>query len=736
MLPAREPVFGIASDICPKVDTYLQLNAFQLYRHQTDARTALRAGKNVVITTPTASGKTLAFNVPIFEELERDRSATALYLYPTKALSNDQLKVLEELERVCGIPVNPNVYDGDTPSHKRPKIRATARIVISNPYELHHVLPWHYKWQRFLAHLKFIVLDEAHVYRGVFGSNIALLMRRLQRLCAYYGSKPQFIISTATLANPTEFSERLTGATFDVITQDGSPRGRKYFVLYNPYANGIGTRSAHREAESLFLLFIRNNLQTLCFTLSRKMAELIALWARNDVRDSAPSLAGRIAAYRAGYLPATRRQIEARLKSGSLAGITSTNALELGIDIGSLDAVIMAGYPGTIISTMQQAGRAGRGRGESIATLVGFHDPLDQYFMKHPATLFGGAHEHAIIDLSNEYITVGHAMCAAAELPLRLPHDEVYFPTLLTESLEALEHQGLVKNTASGWIYSGRGRASEAVPLNALSSQVFKMLCEGRLLETLDMTRAYREAHEGAVVLHEGETYIVEQLNLSSGIISVSKKPVDFHTEPIKTVDLRVIQELDARQKGELTVSFGTVEVVEQYVGYKTLRYDQVVGTEGLDLPPLRFTTTALWFTVPEAAVARVVSNQLDMNGGLHGTEHALIAVMPLHVMCDRRDIGGVSTMCHPDTNQPTIFIYDGFEGGIGLAEKAVELFADIVTMTRELVGDCSCDVGCPACIYSPKCGNDNKPLDKKAAIVLLDKLFADITATNESGSS
>ena len=733
VLPARGPVFGEASDIDPKVDAYLQLKAVQLYRHQTDARTALRAGKNVVITTPTASGKTLAFNVPIFEALERDRSATALYLFPTKALSNDQLKVLEELERVCGIPVNPNVYDGDTPSHKRPNIRATARIVISNPYELHHVLPWHYKWQRFLAHLKFIVLDEAHVYRGVFGSNVALLMRRLHRLCAYYGSNPQFVISTATLANPIEFGEKLTGATFDLIAQDGAPRERKYFILYNPYANGIGTRSAHQEAKDLFLLFIRNNLQTLCFTPSRKMAELIALWARNDVRDSKPSLVGRIAAYRAGYLPSTRRQIEARLKSGSLAGITSTNALELGIDIGSLDAVIMAGYPGTIISTMQQAGRAGRGKGESVATLVGFHDPLDQYFMKHPDALFGGSHEHAIIDLSNEYITAGHAMCAAAELPLRLPHDELYFPALLAESLEALEHEGLVKNTASGWVYSGRGRATEAVPLNALSSQVFKMQCEGRLLETLDRTRAYREAHQGAVVLHEGETYVVEQLNLSSGIISVSKKHVDFHTEPIKTVDLHVIQELDMKRKGALTVSFGAVEVVEQYVGYKTLRYDQVVGTESLDLPPLRFTTTALWFTVPEAAVTRVVAKQLDIAGGIHGAEHALIAVMPLHVMCDRRDIGGVSTMCHPDTDQPTIFIYDGFEGGVGLSEKAVELIADIVSMTRELVGSCACDVGCPACIYSPKCGNDNKPLDKKAAIVLLEALVAHMAAADES---
>jgi DEAD/DEAH box helicase domain-containing protein len=453
------------------------------------------------------------------------------------------------------------------------------------------------------------------------------------------------------------------------------------------------------------------------------MAELIALWAKNEAKESTPLLADRIAAYRAGYLPSTRRRIEEDLRSGRLAGVTSTNALELGIDIGSLDAVIMAGYPGTIISTWQQAGRAGRGQGESLATLVGFHDPLDQYFMKHPSALFGGSHEHAIIDLSNEYIALGHVMCAAAELPLRLPRDAAYFPVLLSESLEELQRQGLAKDTPNGWVYSGRGRATEAVPLNALSPQTFKVLCEGRLLETLDKTRAYREAHAGAVLLHEGETYVVEQLDLTNRIISVSKKNVDYHTVPMKTVDLRIVKELEKKPDGALVVSFGIVEVVEQYVGYKTLRYDQIVGIESLDLPPLRFTTTALWFSVPDEAVTQVENKELDIGGGLHGAEHALIAMMPLHVMCDRWDIGGVSTTCHPDTAAPTIFIYDGFEGGIGLAEKAVELIAEIITVTHELVTGCSCDVGCPACIYSPKCGNDNKPLDKQAAIVVLEQL-------------
>ena len=465
VLSARDPIFAqTADEIAPSVQAYLRKKGIRLYRHQIKARAALREGKDIVIATPTASGKTLAFNVPIFEELDREHNATALYLYPTKALSNDQLKVLQELELISAVRVNPSVYDGDTPPHKRPKIRTSARIVISNPYELHHVLPWHYKWQRFLANLKFIVIDEAHVYRGVFGSNVALLIRRLQRLCAYYGSEPQFVISTATLANPIEFGEKLTGRGFTLIADDGSPRERKYFILYNPYADGIGKRSAHQEAKDLFLLFMRNQLQTLCFAPSRKMAELIALWAKNEATESTPLLADRIAAYRAGYLPSTRRRIEERLRSGSLAGVTSTNALELGIDIGGLDAVIMAGYPGTIISTWQQAGRAGRGQDESLATLVGFHDPLDQYFMKHPSALFGGPHEHAIIDLSNEYITLGHVMCAAAELPLRPPDDAAYFPGLLSESLEELQRQGLAEDTSNGWVYLGQGQGHRGGP--------------------------------------------------------------------------------------------------------------------------------------------------------------------------------------------------------------------------------------------------------------------------------
>jgi len=725
ILHPKGPIYGeLKKDIACNIKNYLLKKGIRLYKHQCNAIESLRAGKNVIIATPTASGKTLAFNIPIFERLEQDKNATALYLYPTKALANDQLKVIKEFENLSGIGVNPNVYDGDTPPNKRPKIRETSRIIISNPYELHQVLPWHYKWQKFLGNLKFVVIDEAHRYRGVFGSHAAFLIRRLRRICGFYGSEPQFVLSTATLANPIEFSERLIGVRFELITNDGSPKGKKYFIFYNPYFDGVGTLSTHQETKDLFLFFVRKDLQTLCFTVSRKMAELIALWLKKELKESEPYLMDKITAYRAGYLPEERRKIESNLKNGILKGVTSTNALELGIDVGSLDSVIISGYPGTIISTWQQAGRAGRGISDAIVTLVAFQNPLDQYFMKHPQVFFGKSHEHAIIDLNNQYIVSGHLMCAASELPIRLAEDGIYFGDDVEDILKALENQGLVQNTPEGWVYSGRGRTTEAVSLDNISSDIFKVVCEGELLETMDRTQAYREAHKGAVLLHQGEAYIVEDLDLKNSIVQVKKKDVDYYTEAMKIVDIAILEEIKKKEIGNLMVWFGDVEVNEQYVGYKIMKYDKVIGMERLDLPPLNFKTMGLWFTVPEDIRKKIKDENLDFDGGLHGIEHAMIGILPFHVMCDRWDIGGVSTPNHPNTKNPTVFIYDGFNGGIGLTEKAFELIVEIVKMTFELVRDCKCEDGCPACIYSPKCGNENKPLDKKATILILEELL------------
>ncbi|MDD1666485.1 MAG: DEAD/DEAH box helicase [Methanomicrobiales archaeon] len=703
----------------PVLQRYLDRKGIRLYAHQAEALECLRAGGNLIITTPTASGKTLAFNLPIFEALLEHPEATALYLYPTKALANDQLRSIRDLEEGTGIATGGAIYDGDTPSSRRPLIRERSRVILSNPYELHQVLPWHHRWERFFRNLSFVVIDEAHRYRGVFGSHMAFLIRRLRRIARHYGADPRFVLSTATIANPREFGRNLTGHEYHHVHTDGSPRGRKHFVLYNPFPDGVNGRSVHRETESLLLSCLSHDLQTLCFTVSRRMAELIALWAHEDLARKGLD-PGQVTAYRAGYLPEERRAIEDRLKSGRLRGLTSTNALEVGIDIGGLDAVLISGFPGTFISTWQQAGRAGRRGRDSAAVLVAFQDLLDQYFMRHPDTFFGTPHEHAIVDLGNPYIVSGHLLCAASELPVRPDRDKALWPGDLEGPVRSLSEAHLLRETPHGVVYCGRGRAAEAVKLDSVSSETFRMTCNGTLLETLDRAQAFREAHEGAVVLHRGETYLVREMDLDTRRIRVERADVDYYTDALKSADLRVVREISRREGEGFALSLGDVEVTEQYTGYRIMKYDALIGFEPLNLPPLKFGTRALWFTLSPRVAASVSAGGLDLAGSLHGAEHALIGVAPFHVLCDRRDLGGLSTPAHPDTDGPAIFVYDGYEGGIGLAEKAFELMDRIARMAREAVEDCPCEAGCPACIYSPKCGNDNTPLDKGGTVQLL----------------
>ena len=714
---------GLEKPLSPALEAFLIQNGIRLYAHQSEAINTSRNGKNVILTTPTASGKTLAFNLPVFEALETDSASRALYLYPTKALANDQVFPLDQLTRYTGVVANAAIYDGDTPQSKRAAIRDKSRIILSNPHELHQVLCWHAKWRPFLAGLKYIVIDEAHRYRGVFGSHIAFVIRRLLRLCRHYGSEPRFILSTATLANPCEFARNLTGQDFVCIAEDGSPHGKKHFVLYNPFFNGIGEKSVHHESKDLLVSCIKEDLQTLCFTGSRKMAELITLWAREDARLSSARLADSIAAYRAGFLPEERRSIERQLKDGSMKGVVSTNALELGIDIGSLDAVIISGYPGTMMSTRQQAGRAGRKGGEALAILVAGSNPLDQYFVKHPDRFFSRSHEHAVIDPKNPYILSGHLLCAAAELPLNEETDRVFFGDSMNDFLPELESHDLVRKTSRGWVYTGRGRAADAVRLDGLPGETFRIMCKGRLLETMDRGQAYREAHKGAIMLHQGETYLVNEMDLENHTCRVSGTEVDYYTQPLKEVNLVVIETLATKEVNGMKCAFGDVEVTECFTGYKIKRKDTIIGVEPLSLPPLTFRTKAFWFVPPPSVEKSVNGAGSDFAGGLHGAEHAIIALMPLHVMCDRWDIGGLSSASFGETGEPVIFVYDGCEGGIGLAEKAYEILPALFTSAYELVGDCSCEEGCPSCIYSPKCGNDNQPLDKAATSCILREL-------------
>jgi DEAD/DEAH box helicase domain-containing protein len=705
-----------------------------LYSHQCDLVNAIRRGEDAIITTPTASGKTLAFALPMLETLAENPDARGLVLYPTKALANDQLGSFREIEKFTGIPAHAAIYDGDTPQGNRASIREHSRLILSNPHELHQVLSWHNRWRTFLSGLRFIVIDEAHRYRGVFGSHIAFVIRRLRRICRFYGADPRFILSTATLANPGEFAERLTGRKVTLIRDDGSPRGRKHFVLYNPFFDGIGERSTHQETKDLIVSCVRENVPALCFTGSRKMAELVGLWAKEDLRRVHPKAAECITSYRAGYLPEERRAIERKLKSGELLSVVSTNALELGIDIGSLDAVILSGYPGTMMATWQQAGRAGRSGSDSVAILVGFESPLDQFFMRHPEQFFGRPHEHAIIDTQNPYILSGHMLCAASELPIDEEQDRPYFGEKFDAMLGTLEAHRLLRKTPRGWVYAGRGRAAEAVQLDSISTDTFRVMCSGRLLETIDRPHAYREAHKGAILLHQGESYLVREMDLDAGVIRVAKTDADYYTQAMQEVDLTVKDRERSHDLHEITLSFGDVEVSEHFVAYKVKQFDTVLDVVPLDLPPLTYGTKALWFIIPREIETMVLAAGLDFAGGLHAVEHALIALMPFHVVCDRCDIGGLSTPTYRESGVPTIFIYDAYEGGIGLAEKGYEIFSMLVAMARELVTECPCEEGCPACVYSPKCGNDNRPIDKQAATLILREICSRLGRNTPSG--
>ena len=733
-IPAQEASFGELEKPLPEnLQTCILNRKIKLYSHQAQAINLARQGKNVVIATPTASGKTLAFNIPVLEALTKDPKATALYLYPTKALTNDQLKVLRELEKETGIKADANVYDGDTPQHQRASIRENSRIILSNPYGLHQYLPWHYKWRTFLQNLKFIVIDEAHVYRGVFGSNVAMLLRRLLRICSFYNANPQIILSSATIANPQEHPKKLTGKEFEIVSTDGAPRGKKSFLFWNPpFIDTTNTirRSTHQETKDLLTLSIIKNLQTLCFTTSRQMAELITRWTKEELARKSPKLLNTITAYRAGYLPQERRDIENRLKTKKLIGVVSTNALELGIDIGSLDSVIISGYPGTVISTWQQAGRAGRGSTDSLVTLVAFQNPLDQYFMKHPDDFFGRPHEQAIIDLHNRYISLGHIMCASSELPVT-EADKQFFPELLSESIQALEQENLIRKTPRGWVYSGTARTTEVVNLESISHQTVTITCNGNLLETLTLNKAYEEVHAGAVLLHQGETYISEELDLDELTAKVRQENVNYYTEALKDVDVAIKKTLEEKQNG-VKVGLGELAITEIYHTYVIKTYDEVIKRQPLHLPPLSYSTVGIWFIIPEGIIEEIEAQGLDFAGGLHAVEHAMIAMSPIFAMCDRWDIGGLSTALHPDTGEPTIFIYDGFEGGIGISETLYATIKPLWEKTLQLIDTCECKDGCPSCIYSPKCGNENQPLDKKAANIILKQLLK----INEHGSS
>jgi len=700
----------------------------RLYSHQGTAIAAIRRREHIVVVTATASGKTLCYNLPVLETLLAKPDARAFYMYPTKALAQDQADVLKEF----GLPnLRFGTYDGDTPSAERARLREEAQIILTNPDMLHRgILPQHFKWADFFRGLQYVVIDDVHTYRGVFGSNVANILRRLRRVCRAHGSDPVFIATSATIANPQEFVSTLLGLPVTVIEGDGAPRGPRWVVLWNPPLMDLEhavRRSAYTEARSLFTELIRLGVRTIAFTQSRKATELLYSAARADLAQDAPELADRISPYRAGYLPHERRAIERRLFSGKLVGVVSTSALELGIDVGTLDAALLVGFPGTIASLWQRAGRAGRGSDDALVVLVGLDDALDQYLMRNPEYLFARPCEHAVIDPENPYILVRHLQCAAAEVSLA-EQDAALFGPRMPQLAALLTERGDLVERRGRWYWKRSTYPATDVEVRTASGEAFRIV-EGagdRLVGTVDAARAFQEIHPGATYLHQGESYVVDHLDLEQRVATVRLHDGDYYTQPRSSTDLAIVGTRETRPWGPTTACFGEVEVSTQVVAFvrKRLITREVLGEEPLDLPPQLLATTALWFSIPREQVEEVRRAGRDLAGGIHAVEHAAIGILPLFAMCDRWDLGGVSYPFYPDLDAPAIFIYEGHPGGVGITEKGFALLDGLMDATLKVIETCPCEAGCPSCIQSPKCGNLNDPLDKAAAILLLRRLL------------
>ena len=693
-----------------------------LFAHQRETWDAAERGDHVIVTTGTASGKTLAFNLPVLDALAREPKQRALYLYPTKALAQDQLRSLAGFRMPR---LRAAIYDGDTESERRWQIRKWANLILSNPDMLHiGVLPHHDRWGDVLANLRYVIVDEAHVYRGVFGSHVGNVLRRLRRLARVYGADPQFLLASATIANPGELARSLLGVDVTVIGQDGAPRAERTVALWNPplLDEELGVRaSAIGEAAKLMAELVTRGLRTLCFAKSRKAAELVHRFTVQRLDD--PVLAARLSPYRAGYTPAQRREIERRLAEGDLLGVAATDALELGIDVGLLDAVVCVGFPGTVASLRQQWGRAGR-RGHGLAVFVASEDALDQYFMREPETLLNRRVEAAILDHENPRVLDGHVRAAAFEAPL----DDADRAVLGDAALERAAQLPDLKATNAGFVWAGRDYPAARVPLRSTGPDAFSAIdtTTGSLLGLVELERAYSTVHEGAVYLHLGEQFRVAELELRARTALVQPFGGDYYTQAKKETMTAIERPYRVERRLGLDLAFGAVSVTEQVVAYqkKSIRDQATLELVPLDLPETSFETEAVWF-LPEAPMLAGLEREPRLLGSLHAAEHALIALLPLWAMCDRWDIGGLSTNLHFQTRRPTIFVYDGHAGGVGITERGFHAFEGWVEDTARMLTGCPCERGCPSCVQSPKCGNLNEPLDKAGALALLRRMLA-----------
>ncbi|WP_231366251.1 DEAD/DEAH box helicase [Zhihengliuella flava] len=743
VIDAAEAVCGPWPDWAAEdvVAAYARLGVHEPWLHQVQAASAAHAGEHVILATGTASGKSLAYQLPALSRIvsaaraaPNGDGATVLYLSPTKALAADQLAAIEAL----AVPhVRAATYDGDTESTQRRWIRDHANVVLANPDMLHYgILPNHGWWSRFFKRLAFVIIDEAHSYRGVFGSHVANLLRRLRRVCEHYGSHPVFIGASATSAAPAESFGRLIGDTATEVTHDFSPRGAKTVALWEPPLTDLpGENGAPRrrtsiaETSEVMTNLMCQQVRTIAFIKSRRGAETISRIAQSMLDEVDPALRGRVAAYRSGYLPEERRELEAKLRSGELLGIASTPALELGIDVAGLDAVLVAGWPGTRASFFQQIGRAGRAGQDALAVFVASDDPLDTYLVHHPEAIFDAPLEATVFDPENPYVLGPHLCAAAAEHPLR-PDDVPLFGPSADALMERLVERGYLRRRPSGWYWTHPESAAAMVNLRADGGGPVSIIeaDTGTLLGTMDSPQTHYQAHPDAVYVHQGASYLVEELNEQDHCVLVRRANPNYYTQARDITTVEVLEETKSRAWGSVGVHFGDVRVTTQVVGFqrKSISSNEILGEEPLDLEPRDLHTKAVWFTISEAEMLSAGLPASDIPGALHAAEHAAIGLLPLVASSDRWDIGGVSTAIHADTESPTIFVYDGHPGGAGFVERGYHEAVAWLDATLGAIQACECESGCPSCVQSPKCGNKNNPLSKSGAETLLTRLLRD----------
>lgn len=699
-----------------------KLGITRLYSHQIEALELIRQGKDVVVATPTASGKSLVYNIPVIENHFEEPQARALYLFPLKALSQDQQRTLTDLYSNLGDGNRKGekafsaVYDGDTKPSQRARLRKDPPpVIITNPDMVHlSLLPYHDSWSEFFRTLKFVIIDEIHTYRGLFGSHMAWVLRRLIRLAHYYGAEPRFIMLSATVGNPEKLGSNLIGRNVEVIDTSGAPTGKKNVLLLNPWDSG-----AHATAQ-LLEAAVKRGLRTIVYTKSRRMTELITMWTRPRIGE----LADRVCSYRAGFLPEDRRSIESRLASGDLIGVISTSALELGIDIGDLDLCILVGYPGSIMATWQRSGRVGRRASESAVILVAGEDALDQYFMRNPDDFFGRFPEHAPLNPLNSKISGQHLHCAAAELPLLIDEPLIADTPAIVKEIELLTEQSVLHQDADGsrW-YARRKRPQQLVGLRGGGVQLSIIdQASGEVIGEIDSGRAMKEAHPGAVYLHHSRTLLVGRLDIDAREIVVDEFRSNYHTRAHVHKETEILETLKSREVYGCILSWGRLKVIEQVTGFSKVNNftQKVASTTKLELPEQIIETEGMWLDLKDDQRKYIEDRKMHFMGAIHAIEHAMIAMFPLLILCDRNDIGGISCPHHHQTDGSSIFIYDGYGGGAGLTEEAYNLGERLLDQTLATIRTCTCENGCPSCVHSPKCGSGNRPIDKDASRALL----------------